>query len=371
MLKKIFKILGILMAMTSLIDAQNLLFLDGSPHISTSNVEVNLTLSNSDIVSGIQTTLKLDKPLIKLDTILVLQNNLLFRYYSPDSVTTNIVMLANPGYEFKPGKTVIAKIKFKVLKFNPGDSVTVGFENLLMIAPQVQKLNATAQGIIFKFKEVNENQFELKFNISYSSIVVTLNNSEEVKNLKIELKVRDGSTVDFVSPMPRIAGFMKLDYSIQNGILKINLTSISDIGLEPGNGDIFFITGKFKSTSDIEVEKIEVTNLNGNIITPNFKLITTDIFPTTFKLEQNYPNPFNPATTIKFTIPKETRVQIAVFDITGRLVKILIDDVLPAGEHLTVWDGTDHSGFKVSSGVYIYRMYADGFVTSKKMMLAK
>lgn len=371
MLKRTFNILAILIAMTSIIDAQNLLFLDGNPQISTSNAEVNLTLSNNDIVSGIQTTLKLDKPSLKLDTILVLQNNLLFRYYSPDSVTTNIVILANPGYEFKPGKTVIARIKFKVLKFNPGDSVTVRFENLLMIAPQVQKLNASAQGIVFKFKEQSQNRFELKFNISYSSIVVALDNAEKVKNLKIELRIKEGSTVDFVSPMPRIAGFMKLDYSIQNEILNVNLTSISDIGLEPGNGDIFFITGKFKSASDVEVGKIEVMNSNGNIVTPNFKLITTDIYPTNFKLDQNYPNPFNPATTIKFTIPKETRVQIAVFDITGRLVKVLVDDVLPAGEHLTVWDGTDQSGFKVSSGLYLYRMYADGFVTSRKMMLAK
>jgi hypothetical protein len=371
MLKRTFQILTILIAMTSLIDAQNVLFLDGNTQISTSNLEVNLMLSNSDIVSGIQTTLKLDKPLLKLDTILILQNNLLFKYYSPDTVTTNIVMLANPGYEFKPGKTVIAKIKFKVLTFNPGDSVVVGFENLLMIAPQVQKLNASAQGIVFKFKEQNENRFELKFNISYSSIVVALNNAEKVKDLKIELRVKEGSIVDFVSPMPRIAGFMKLDYSIQNEILNVNLTSISDNGLEPGNGEIFFITGKFKNASDIEVEKIEVTNSNGNIIKPDFKLIATDIYPTNFKLEQNYPNPFNPATTIKFAIPTETRVQIAVFDITGRLVKVLIDNVLPAGEYLTVWDGTDQNGFKVSSGIYIYRMYADEFVTSKKMMLAK
>ncbi len=371
MLKKTLKTLVILIAMSSLIDAQNLLFLDGNAQISTSNVEVNLTLSNNDIVSGIQTTLKLDKPLLKLDSILVLQNNLLFRYYSPDSVTTNIVVLANPGHELKPGKTVIAKIRFKVLTFSPGDSVIVRFENLLMIAPQVQKLNASAQGIAFKFKETNESRFELKFNISYSSIVVTLDNAEKVKNLKIEFKIKEGSIIDFVSSMPRIAGFMRLDYSIQNEFLKINLTPINDLGLEPGNGEIFFITGKFNSASDIEIEKLEVTNLNGKIITPNFKLITTDIYPTTFKLEQNYPNPFNPATTIKFTIPKETRVQIAVFDITGRLVKTLIDDALPAGEHLTVWDGTDHNGFKVSSGVYVYRMYADGFVTSRKMMLTK
>ncbi|MEN3039466.1 MAG: T9SS type A sorting domain-containing protein [Candidatus Kryptonium sp.] len=57
---------------------------------------------------------------------------------------------------------------------------------------------------------------------------------------------------------------------------------------------------------------------------PDFKLIATDIYPINFKLEQNYPNPFNPATTIKFIMPKEAKVQIAVFDITGKIVKVLI-----------------------------------------------
>jgi len=370
MLKKIFNILIALTIMTASIDAQNLLYLDGKTQISTSTVDLNLVLSNADTVAGIQTTLKIDKPLIKLDTILVLKDGFLFRYYSPDSITTNIVMLANPGNEFKPGKTVIARVKFRVLNFSADDSVTVNFENLLMIAPKVQKLNATAQGITLKFKP-NETNFELKFNINYSSIVVALKNVEKIKNLKVELKIKEGSTAEFVSPMPRSAGFMKLDYTIQNQIVRVNLSSMNDMCLEPGDGEIFFIAGKFNSVDDVEILNLEATSSNGTIITPDFKLISTDVYPASFKLEQNYPNPFNPATTIKFRIPKETRVQIAIFDITGRLVKILIDNVLPAGEHITVWDGTDENGIRVSSGVYIYRMYADDFISSRKMILAK
>ncbi len=371
MLKKTFNILIALITTATLINAQNLLHLDGNPQISTQTFEVNLVLSNTDTVSGIQTTLKLDKPLIKLDTIIVLQNNLLFRYYSPDSLTTNIVMLTSQGSEFKPGKTTIAKIKFKVLNFKHDDSVTVNFENLLMIAPKVQKLNASAQGITFKFSETSDKITELKFQISYSSIVVSLKNDERVRNLKIELRIKESSSVDFVAPMPRSAGFMRLDYTTQDKLVKINLTSINDLGLEPGDGEIFFITGKFNSTDDIEIVNLELTNPNGLIITPDFKLINAGIYPVDFKLEQNYPNPFNPATTIKFTIPKETRVHIAVFDITGRKVKTLVDDILPAGEHITVWDGTDENGSKLSSEIYIYRMHADNFVETKKMMLLK
>lgn len=371
MLRRIAKTIALLILIANLINAQNLLYLEGENKISTSNVEINLVLSNTDTVAGIQTTLKLDKPLLKLDTILTLQNNLLFRYYSPDSVTINIVMLASSGYEFKPGKTTIAKIKFKVLNFVPNDSVNLTFANLLMIAPKVQKLNATAQGITLKFVKNDKSNLELKFNISYSSIVVHLRNTEPIKNINLELKIKNGSSAEFVSPMPRSAGFMKINYTIINELVKVSLTAANEYGLEAGEGDIFFITGRFKNQDDIEVVNAEVTNSNGAIITPDFKLIAIDIYPVNFKLEQNYPNPFNPITTIKFAIPKEARVQISVFDITGRLVKTLLDKTLSPGEHLITWDGTDENGSKVSSGVYIYRMYSDNFISAKKMILAK
>ncbi len=371
MLKRILKILLTMTLMNLAINAQNLLLLDGKNEINSTSGELYLVLSNVDTVSGIQATLKLDKPIIKIDTIIVLRNNLLFKYYSPDSITTNFVLLANNGYEFNPGKTNIAKIKFSVLNFTSSDSVSINFENLLMIAPKVRRLNATATGITLKLNRPSENDIELKFKISYSSIVVSLRNNERVKNLNIEFKLKESSTAEFVSLMPRSAGFMKLNYTIQNDIVKVDLFSKDEIGLEPGEGEIFFITGKFNSTNDIEISKLEATNQNGIIITPNFKLIEIDIYPTNFKLEQNYPNPFNPATTIRFRIPIETRVQIAVFDISGRLVKVLVDDVLPAGEHITTWDGRDESGTKVSSGVYIYRMYADRFVEAKRMILIK
>jgi len=370
MLQRIFKIFIAIAVIVNLINSQNLLYLEGNEKINTSTVEVNLILSNTDTVKGIQATLKLDKPFLKLDTIIAFSNNFLFRYYAPDSVTINFVMLASSGYELKPGKTTLAKIKFNVLKFNTSDSVNIRFENLLMIAPKAQKLNATANGITLKFTAM-ENELELKFNINYSSIVAWLKNSEKVRKLNIELKIKNGSTAEFVSLMPRSAGFMKLNYEIEDNMVKINLISRDENGLESGEGEIFFVTGKFNNADDVEISKLEVINSNGTIATPNFKLITTSIYPVNFKLEQNYPNPFNPATTIKFTIPKDTRVQIAVFDINGRLVKILVDKILPAGEHITVWDGTDENGSSVSSGVYLYRMYADGFVNSKKMLLIK
>lgn len=189
MLKWTFKILAVMTITINLINAQNLLYLEGSTIINSSTVELNLILSNVDTVEGIQATLKLNKALLKLDTIFVLQNNLLFRYYAPDSITINFVMLASSGYELKPGKRILAKIKFNVLNFSPEDSISINFENLLMIAPKVRRLNASASGINLKFTAM-ENKIELKFNISYSSIVAWLKNNERVKDLTLNLKLK-------------------------------------------------------------------------------------------------------------------------------------------------------------------------------------
>ncbi len=369
MLKRTFKIALALVFLSTIIFGQNKLYIEGKTEITSQTTEVYLILSNVDTVLGIQTTLTLDKPFIAVDTIITEFSNSLFKYYSPDSFRTNIVMLANRGFEFKPGKHRLAKIIFKTLRHAIGDTVKVGFDDLLMIDPGVRKLNSVGEGITFVFKE--SNSFEVKFRISYSSIVVSFKNNEKVTSLNFELKVKESSSVDFVSPMPRIAGFMNLNYEIKNSTLKVNLTSSSFSGLEPGEGEIFFITGKFNSTDDIEVTKIEAINSNGIIITPNYKLISSDVYPTDFKLFPNYPNPFNPTTTIKFTLPFEIRVQIAIFDLSGRLVKVLVDKVMPAGEHFVTWDGTNESGEKVSSGVYIYRMYSSKFVDVRKMILAK
>ncbi len=93
--------------------------------------------------------------------------------------------------------------------------------------------------------------------------------------------------------------------------------------------------------------------------------------PDHFQLMQNYPNPFNPATTIQFSLPSRTAVKLEVLDILGRHVLTLADRVYEVGDHVVDWNGRDSSGRIVPSGVYLYRMKADGLTISRKMMLLK
>jgi len=93
--------------------------------------------------------------------------------------------------------------------------------------------------------------------------------------------------------------------------------------------------------------------------------------PTEFGLDQNYPNPFNPSTTIRFSLPQESQVKLVVYDMTGAVVKTILNDALSAGHKEATWDGTNSNGAKVATGMYIYRLDAGDFSSTKKMLLLK
>lgn len=92
----------------------------------------------------------------------------------------------------------------------------------------------------------------------------------------------------------------------------------------------------------------------------------------TYKLSQNYPNPFNPETKIQFSIPNESKVNLAIYDIQGALINTLIDhDNYSVGSYSVTWDGRDFSGKRVASGIYFARIEAGNFMKTIKMNLMK
>ena len=88
-------------------------------------------------------------------------------------------------------------------------------------------------------------------------------------------------------------------------------------------------------------------------------------------LEGNYPNPFNPETNITFNISVGSILRIDIYNMKGQKVKTLVNEYKVAGEHNVVWNGTDENGHSVGSGIYFYRMEAEGYVETRKMVLLK
>jgi len=99
--------------------------------------------------------------------------------------------------------------------------------------------------------------------------------------------------------------------------------------------------------------------------------IEESIIPGSFELTQNYPNPFNPSTSINFTVPSLSDVNISVYDINGRLVNTLINNTLTAGTYDVVWNGNDMTGNSVSAGIYIYNLTSGETSITNKMILVK
>jgi len=93
--------------------------------------------------------------------------------------------------------------------------------------------------------------------------------------------------------------------------------------------------------------------------------------PVRFALAQNMPNPFNPRTTIRFSLDRESRVRLGVYDLHGRLVRTLADGVYAGGEHSVVWDGRSDRGDEMPSGLYFVKVEDGRRVRSRKMMLVR
>jgi hypothetical protein len=94
--------------------------------------------------------------------------------------------------------------------------------------------------------------------------------------------------------------------------------------------------------------------------------------PTKFVVYEPYPNPFNPSTTIKYALPEPGRLRIAVFDLKGHLIRVLVNEATAAaGIRETVWDGRDTQGRPVSSGVYVCQVTSTKYASTHRVVLIK
>jgi hypothetical protein len=90
-----------------------------------------------------------------------------------------------------------------------------------------------------------------------------------------------------------------------------------------------------------------------------------------FVIFQNYPNPFNPQTTIEYYLPRSGWVNLAIYNVLGQKIKVLVNDFQTKGKKSITWDGKDQKGKMVATGIYYYRLRTSDYIDSKKMLLIK
>ena len=150
------------------------------------------------------------------------------------------------------------------------------------------------------------------------------------------------------------------------------------------DGDLEIIVGSTQSLVSIDIKEsgsadgywnTHRSNMqrNGHFISNLDALDVYDqIIDYEFALYHAYPNPFNPTTTIEYEVPFSMDVILNVYDISGKLVKTLVNDIKNTGKHSIVWDGTNQYGNSVANGMYIYKLISnENLSISNKMILLK
>ncbi|HEX9973983.1 MAG TPA: FlgD immunoglobulin-like domain containing protein, partial [bacterium] len=174
----------------------------------------------------------------------------------------------------------------------------------------------------------------------------------------------------------------RIEQKIDNGSWS-NIATITSMATEsyvdeyiiipdPRERTIYYrMRGKvFDTYSDYTDEKIPAENqermLPKRLANDN---MSTESLPDKFELLANYPNPFNSTTAIRFQLPHDTQVSLKIFNIHGEDFRTSIGHRMQPGMQQVEWDGTDYSGRKVASGIYIYQLIAGEFKQAHKMTL--
>jgi flagellar hook assembly protein FlgD len=143
-----------------------------------------------------------------------------------------------------------------------------------------------------------------------------------------------------------------------------NTSSNPFILTAPSAGD-YTVNAGYKKPQK-EWDSVSVAIGVTDISDPNGK-----IFPEKIALLGNHPNPFNHETIIKFSLPRQNTVELAIFDINGKLIRNLSDNTYTAGIHSVRWDGRDNFGKVVASGIYLVRMNSENQQFSHRVLLSK
>lgn len=237
------------------------------------------------------------------------------------------------------------------------------------IAPVLIILAST---LVLAFGAMAETNLSLK-KAGASTVEVYLINDEPVAALQFSLS-GEGLTLESISAGVRVSNqdwqfsFHKVnEHTINVVLIRNGLT-----GLEAGQGAVAMIQILANGSGRILLSKVVIASPDAKSIAATLTNLEWSELPEeTATLGQNYPNPFNPATTIPYTIERESDVTMTVYDMAGREIRKVAEGQKTTGSYTAVWNGTDGQGFQVPSGVYLVRLQAGKEIQTKKMILTR
>ncbi|MFQ5453024.1 MAG: T9SS type A sorting domain-containing protein, partial [Candidatus Zixiibacteriota bacterium] len=200
----------------------------------------------------------------------------------------------------------------------------------------------------------------------YNKDIITVS-SEAVSDIGAALLVYDIDEKLNVGEPHLVTGVnnMSLGYAFVEGQLRILIYNFGKNKISSGHNDLIEIPYTGEGTLTLSsTEFVDYFGQPYNVVSKENHL------PKGFSLSQNYPNPFNPSTTIDFAMPVASEWTLTIYNINGHLVK-QFEGYDEAGTMSILWDGTNTSHSRVASGLYLYRLDAESFSKTKKMILIK
>ena len=219
---------------------------------------------------------------------------------------------------------------------------------------------------------------DLKNDYQNSELKIVLEQSSQTYGMQFILEY-DPSMISIYNPSLAIyqENVVVTSSNKSEGELIVLVASLSDKPVQKENNTILNIPIEFKGhrqdISQVKIDEIKISGFKGALIDFVTRTNLTDIqmIPNSFALQQNYPNPFNPKTEIRYQIPKESFVDLVIFNIIGQKIRVLESSFLKPGFYSMNWDGTDDKGISVPTGVYFYSISSESFQKTKKMLYLK
>jgi hypothetical protein len=249
-------------------------------------------------------------------------------------------------------------------KFGAAKAVASG-DNMVVIPLEItNEANLTALDIPLKFSE---------------GVTLTEVNFDDTRVSYFDLKIARIDNVEntvVIGLLPQITPDQKPDLEAGSGVIANLVFSIDDQDLEEltleavtmtdPNHDLTFVYHDYGRDGARSISTVSRADGTIDFESVTVALLSGESLPDTYALRQNYPNPFNPVTQVAFDLPKASNVKLTVYNVLGQEVDVLMDQRMEAGSHVAEWDAE-----LFSTGVYFYRIAADNFSETKKMLLLK
>lgn len=204
-----------------------------------------------------------------------------------------------------------------------------------------------------------DSQLNVLMSTRESEHVITFDSRSEVGAALLVFKPKD----EVVAP-ELIASQMMMRYGKNKDEFRVLIYSPVGNSISSGSNQVL----RIRAEKGIELSSVEAVDPYGRPLTVS---TSEKALPQTFTLFPNYPNPFNPETNISFALPVDSRVSLRIYNLSGQLVKTLLEENLSAGTYTVHWDGSNSSGEKVASGIYFYKLTAGEYSQTRKMCMVK